>query len=126
MERVMKSVPEPSPVKDVEGSARPHTPGPWTPEPCPCGWSMCHVITSSCELICEKAIGANAHLIAAAPYLLEDCWSLAVSALQSERYGRDIDFHDLVDAALDTCRVARGQPTRDDVLLAKAQGRSDG
>lgn len=48
-----------------------HTPGPWTAEPCECGWSQCRVIVSGCEKVAEGVRDHNARLIAAAPNLLE-------------------------------------------------------
>ena len=69
--------------------------------------------------VCSEA---DARLIAAAPELLSDGWVLAVMALQSKRYSDDPDFRDAVDAMLDSCRAARGEPTRAQYLAAKAEG----
>lgn len=66
---------------------------------------------------------ANARLIASAPDLLRHGWTLAVLALQSNRYRDEPDFRDAVDAMLDTCRVARGEPTLAEHQAAKASAR---
>lgn len=71
-------------------------------------------------LIAEVTMEDDARLIAAAPGLLSDGWVLAVMALQSARYGEDAEFRDAVDAMLDTCRTARGEPTREQYLSARA------
>lgn len=66
---------------------------------------------------------ANARLIAQAPALLNTGWKLAVAALQSDRYAREPDFRDAVDDLLDVCRVARGEPTAEQAIAAKANCR---
>lgn len=48
-----------------------HTPGPWTSEQCPCGYSPCRTIMSPCEKVAEGVSIDNAALISAAPDLLE-------------------------------------------------------
>lgn len=127
----MSSSREPSPSASALEVAKSHTPAPWTFT----NGELPRVITRDGKSICgvhkigrfsgqvSPEVAFNGRLIANAPHLLSDGWTLAVMALQSERYAKDGDFRDAVDAMLDTCRIARGEQTRDQYLASKAEGK---
>ncbi len=70
----------------------------------------------------DEVAEANARLVAHAPALLEAAWCLAMASLQSRRYAEDSEYRDAVDVALDCCRSALGEPTREERKAAKATG----
>ena len=60
-------------------------------------------------IIAKVGFKPNAHLIAAAPDLLEHGYILAILSLQSDRYRDEPEFRDAVDNLLTVCGRAKGE-----------------